>query len=183
MVDIADPTYFDDAAIDRELRRVFDVCHTCRRCDGLYYPPHRWTSTSRASSLRDRASRVQQAVGPRLRERILVAADAVGRLATSAAPLVNSVNESPLARAALEKTAGIRRDWLLPTDASESFLDGWRPRGAPVRPRGARSGPSRRSGGCARGLAVEERVLEFIVSCRDYRRKGKTGGGTKAWLH
>src|SRR5947207_8526220 len=32
MYDIADPLYFDDAAIDAELRRVFDVCHTCRMC-------------------------------------------------------------------------------------------------------------------------------------------------------
>ena len=32
MYDIDDPLYFDDAAIDAELRRVFDVCHTCRMC-------------------------------------------------------------------------------------------------------------------------------------------------------
>jgi glycerol-3-phosphate dehydrogenase subunit C len=32
MVDMRDPLYFDEAAIDKELRRVFDVCHTCRMC-------------------------------------------------------------------------------------------------------------------------------------------------------
>ncbi len=32
MVDLRDPLYFDEAAIDKELRRVFDVCHTCRMC-------------------------------------------------------------------------------------------------------------------------------------------------------
>ncbi|HYU24739.1 MAG TPA: 4Fe-4S dicluster domain-containing protein, partial [Thermoanaerobaculia bacterium] len=32
MYDLGDLLYFDDAAIDAELRRVFDVCHTCRMC-------------------------------------------------------------------------------------------------------------------------------------------------------
>ncbi len=32
MVEMRDPLYFDEAAIDKELRRVFDVCHTCRMC-------------------------------------------------------------------------------------------------------------------------------------------------------
>lgn len=32
MVDLRDPKFFDQAALDTELRRVFDVCHTCRMC-------------------------------------------------------------------------------------------------------------------------------------------------------
>ena len=32
MFDIRDPRYWDEAALDKELRRVFDVCHTCRMC-------------------------------------------------------------------------------------------------------------------------------------------------------
>ena len=32
MYDIRDPQFWDEAALDRELRRVFDVCHTCRMC-------------------------------------------------------------------------------------------------------------------------------------------------------
>ncbi|HET8773500.1 MAG TPA: heterodisulfide reductase-related iron-sulfur binding cluster [Thermoanaerobaculia bacterium] len=32
MVDIRDPKFWDEADLDRELRRVFDVCHTCRMC-------------------------------------------------------------------------------------------------------------------------------------------------------
>ena len=27
-----DPDFYDEAKLDEELRRVFDVCHTCRRC-------------------------------------------------------------------------------------------------------------------------------------------------------
>ncbi len=32
MYDLRDPKFFDEAEIDREIRRVFDVCHTCRMC-------------------------------------------------------------------------------------------------------------------------------------------------------
>ncbi len=30
-----DPSFFDQAALDRELERVFDICHGCRRCVSL----------------------------------------------------------------------------------------------------------------------------------------------------
>src|SRR5690349_11937052 len=32
LYEISDPTYLDPAALDTELRRVFDVCHGCRMC-------------------------------------------------------------------------------------------------------------------------------------------------------
>lgn len=32
MYDIRDPKFWDEADLDREMRRVFDVCHTCRMC-------------------------------------------------------------------------------------------------------------------------------------------------------
>jgi glycerol-3-phosphate dehydrogenase subunit C len=32
VVDWNNPEFLDEAALDKELRRVFDVCHTCRRC-------------------------------------------------------------------------------------------------------------------------------------------------------
>ena len=32
MYDIRDPKFWDEADLDRELRRVFDICHTCRMC-------------------------------------------------------------------------------------------------------------------------------------------------------
>jgi len=32
LYDIRDPRFYDEADLDRELRRVFDVCHTCRMC-------------------------------------------------------------------------------------------------------------------------------------------------------
>ncbi len=32
MVDLHDPKFWDVADLDREIRRVFDICHTCRMC-------------------------------------------------------------------------------------------------------------------------------------------------------
>jgi len=32
MYDIRDPKFWDEGDLDKELRRVFDVCHTCRMC-------------------------------------------------------------------------------------------------------------------------------------------------------
>ncbi|MBM3518095.1 MAG: glycerol-3-phosphate dehydrogenase [Alphaproteobacteria bacterium] len=31
-IDWTNPDFYDEAKLDQELRRVFDVCHTCRRC-------------------------------------------------------------------------------------------------------------------------------------------------------
>ena len=30
-----DPGFYDETALDAELRRVFDICHGCRRCFNL----------------------------------------------------------------------------------------------------------------------------------------------------
>jgi len=32
MAELHDPKFYDEADLDREMRRVFDVCHTCRMC-------------------------------------------------------------------------------------------------------------------------------------------------------
>ena len=34
-IDWSDPDFYDEAKLDAELRRVFDVCHGCRRCFNL----------------------------------------------------------------------------------------------------------------------------------------------------
>ena len=30
-----DPSFYDEAALEKELERVFDICHGCRRCFSL----------------------------------------------------------------------------------------------------------------------------------------------------
>ena len=172
--------FFDRDAVDKELRRVSDICHTCRRCYNLcpsfdvlfraldrpdvdgeverllasdlrsfsdlcyecklciphcpYYPPHRWEVDVPRLVVRDRASRVKNEGKPSLRDRVLAAADAVGRISTRLAPLVNSVNESRPARVLLEKTLGVHRDRLLPVYAGESFVAWWTRRDGATRP-------------------------------------------------
>jgi len=172
--------FYDLAAVDTELRRVADICQTCRRCYNLcpsfdvlfraldrpevdgeaerlagedlagfsdlcyecklciphcpYYPPHRWDVDVPRVVFRDRAAHVKNAGKPGLRERVLSSADAVGRLSSALAPLVNSVNESRAARVLLEKTLGVHRDRLLPTYAGETFQAWWERRGGRTRP-------------------------------------------------
>jgi glycerol-3-phosphate dehydrogenase subunit C len=172
--------FFDPAAVDRELRRVADICHTCRRCYNLcpsfdvlfraldrpevdgeserllardlgefsdlcyecklciphcpYYPPHRWEVDIPRVVLRDRMARVKLAGKPAFRERVLSSADAVGKVATSAAPVVNALHGSRLARILMEKTLGVHRDRLLPVWSSETFQDWWAERGGATSP-------------------------------------------------
>jgi glycerol-3-phosphate dehydrogenase subunit C len=187
--DPASRGFFDRVSVDRELRRVADVCHTCRRCYNLcpsfdvlfraldrpevdgeverlaagdlkqfsdlcfecklciphcpYYPPHRWDVDIPRLVLRDRASRVQNAGKPAFRERVLASVDAVARVATFAAPVVNALNESRAARFLMEKTLGVHRDRLLPTWAGETFLRWWERRGGATVPSGAAPAPDR----------------------------------------
>ncbi len=192
--------FYDPSAVEKELRRVADICHGCRRCYDLcpsfdvlfqaldrpevdgeaerlragdlaefsdlcyecklciphcpYYPPHRWEVDIPRVVLRDRASRVKHAGGAALRERILASVDAVGKLSSAAAPLVNSLNDSRLARVALEKTLGVHRDRLLPTFAGETFLEWWQRRGGAT-------APSERA-------PVRDRVALFVTCSFNY---------------
>lgn len=180
MFDPASRDFYEPAAVEAELRRVADICHTCRRCYNLcpsfdvlfrafdrpevdgevgllpardltefsdlcyecklciphcpYYPPHRWEVDVPRLVLRDRAARVRRDGKPALRERVLASADALGALATAAAPLVNALGESRFARVLMEKTLGVHRDRLLPTWSGETFQDWWLRRGGATEP-------------------------------------------------
>jgi Fe-S oxidoreductase len=169
------PDFAQPAALEKEYRRVMDLCHTCRRCYNLcpsfdvifraldrpevdgeidrvprndldsftdlcyecklciphcpYYPPHRWDLDIPRLVLRHRASRAAQAGGPPLRDRLLSRADALGRLGSLAAPIVNAANRNPVNRFLMEKTIGIHRDRLLPVFHAETFGKWWAARG------------------------------------------------------
>jgi Fe-S oxidoreductase len=172
--------FLDRAEVDKELRRVADICHTCRRCYNLcpsfdvlfrafdrpevdgeverlaqadlgefsdlcfecrlcipncpYYAPHRWDVDIPRLVVRDRAARVAAEGKLAFRERVLSSADAVGRIAGAAARLVNALHDSRFARAVMEKTLGVHRDRLLPTWASETFMEWWVRRGGATVP-------------------------------------------------
>lgn len=180
MFDPAAHDFYDRSAVDKELRRVADICHTCRRCYNLcpsfdvlfraldrpevdgevdrlpsgdlnafsnlcfecklciphcpYYPPHRWEVDIPRLVLRDRAARVKSEGKPALRERVLASTDALGQIATAAAPVVNAMSQTRFARVLMEKTLGVHRDRLLPTWASETFLQWWARRGGATEP-------------------------------------------------
>jgi Fe-S oxidoreductase len=125
----------DRADVDGEAKRLnpadlsefSDLCYECKLCipHCPYYPPHRFDVDVPRLVLRDRAARVKQSGRPALRERVLASADAIGRIASPLAPLVNSVNESRAARVLLEKTLGVHRDRMLPAYAGETFEKWW----------------------------------------------------------
>ena len=180
MFDPSAHDFYDPVSVDKELRRVSDICHTCRRCYNLcpsfdvlfraldrpevdgevdrlttkdlagfsdlcfecklciphcpYYPPHRWEVDIPRLVLRDRAARVKRDGKPGFRERILASTDAMGRVATVVAPVANALSEARWARVLMEKTLGVHRDRLLPTWASETFLQWWERRGGATTP-------------------------------------------------
>jgi Fe-S oxidoreductase len=119
-----------------DLEGFSDLCYECKLCipHCPYYPPHRWDVDIPRIVLRDRASRVKHNGKPALRERILSSADAAGKLAVAASPLLNSFSDIRWARVVMEKTLGVHRDRLLPSYAPESFLSGWERRGGATRP-------------------------------------------------
>jgi glycerol-3-phosphate dehydrogenase subunit C len=124
-----------DGEIDRvpkpDLEAFTDLCYECKLCipHCPYYPPHRWDVDIPRLVLRDRAARVRNDGRPLVRDRVLGAADAVGSLASIAAPLVNLANRTGPVRWAMEKTIGVHRDRLLPVFHSETFEKWWTRRG------------------------------------------------------
>jgi len=119
-----------------DLVEFSDLCYECKLCipHCPYYPPHRWEVDIPRVVFRDRAARVRNDGKLPLRERILSSTDAVGKFSSKLSPLVNSINESRLARFALEKTLRVHRDRLLPTYAGETFLSWWTRRGGATSP-------------------------------------------------
>ncbi len=161
-----DPDFTDRAKTEAEMHRVFDICHTCRRCFNLcdafprlfdlidgsetgeldsvsaadygkvadactlcdmcfmtkcpYVPPHEFNVDFPHLMLRYRAvQHRERRAGPARRE--LVETDRNGRLARTAAPLVNWAGHNGAARKALEKVAGIDRRAALPKFHGRTF--------------------------------------------------------------
>jgi glycerol-3-phosphate dehydrogenase subunit C len=75
--------------------------------------------------------------GVSLRDKFLGNPVALGKAASKAAPIVNSMNKARVHRALMEKTLGIHRDKLLPEFASQPFEKWARKRNSPA-PRAGR---------------------------------------------
>jgi len=121
------------------------LCYECRLCASHcpYVPPHPWDVDVPRLILRDRAAGVRHEGKLPLRERVLASVDAVGKVASAGAPVVNSLNESHTLRVLLEKALGVHRDRLLPTYAGETFSSWWERRSGATEPSAGRSGDGR----------------------------------------
>lgn len=163
--DLASPDFWNREALEAELRRVFDICHGCRRCFNLcpsfnvlfelidakgedvanltradftrivdlcyqcklcfnhcpYTPPHRWDIDFPRLMLRAKAVEARER-GITRQDRWLGRTDALGRLGSRWAPLVNLANRWRPVRVLLEKVIGIHRDRNLPEYHRETFL-------------------------------------------------------------
>jgi Fe-S oxidoreductase len=162
-----DPAFYDQAALEHELHRIFDICHGCRRCFSLcqafptlfeaidasptmeldsvdksvyakvvehcylcdmcfmtkcpYVPPHPWNVDFPHLMLRAKAVGARKR-GLGLRERVLSATDAVGRIAgiPVVCEIVNAANRNATMRKVLDKTLGVDARAPLPKFYSRS---------------------------------------------------------------
>ena len=173
-----DPKFWDSAALDAELARIFEICHGCRRCFSLcqafptlfdaidnsasgelesvprpvywqvvdhcylcdlcymtkcpYVPPHPWNVDFPHLMLRAKSVRYRSE-GARLRDRVLSATDAVGRIAgiPVVAEVVNAVNRTGIGRRALNATLGVHPTAPVPEYHWPSFRTWARRRSRP----------------------------------------------------
>ncbi len=126
---------------------VVDQCYLCDLCFMTkcpYTPPHVFNMDFPHLMLRAKAVRNRKE-GSKLRDRVLTATDAVGRLAgiPVVAQTVNAANRMPAARYVLEKTLGVHRKAKLPVYSSCSAhrrLAKHRPLETAVKPAGRTHG-------------------------------------------
>jgi glycerol-3-phosphate dehydrogenase subunit C len=160
--------FYDEARLEKELERVFDICHGCRRCvnlctafptlfdlvdesptlevDGVnkadfrkvvdqcylcdmcymtkcpYVPPHAWNVDFPHLMLRAKAAHFRQH-GASGTDRFLTSTDKVGMFAgiPIVTQVINAVNRTTPARAAIETVMGIDRDAWMPEFAGATF--------------------------------------------------------------
>ncbi len=105
-----------------DLKSVTDLCYQCKLCFNHcpYTPPHRWEIDFPRLMLRSRAIQTKRE-GQSLQDRFLGHVDAIGRLGSLFAPLVNWLNRNSLNRWFMEKMIGIHRRRILPQYAAETF--------------------------------------------------------------
>jgi len=160
--------YWDETELDKELERVFDICHGCRRCvslcgsfptlfdlvdegptgevDGVpkekykdvvdqcylcdmcymskcpYVPPHPWNLDFPHLMLRAKAVHFRKH-GAKAADKFMTSTDKVGMFAgiPIVTQVINAVNRSGPARAAMEGVLGIERTAWRPEFAPQKF--------------------------------------------------------------
>ena len=185
-LDWKNPEFYDHEALFKEMERVFDICHGCRRCvslcgsfptlfdlvdesstmevDGVektdywkvvdqcylcdvcymtkcpYVPPHPWNVDFPHLMLRAKAVKHKDGLNG-IRDTLLSSTDLLGSFAgiPIVTQAVNAVNQTKLAREALEMTLGVDEHAWVPQYAEKKFRS--RPKKSPDMPvkRGERS--------------------------------------------
>jgi len=122
------PTLFDlidesstmeiDGVSKDDFNKVVDQCYLCDLCYMTkcpYVPPHEWNVDFPHLMLRGKAIKYKNGK-TKIRDRILTSTDTVGKLAgiPIIAQSVNALNQSKVARTALDKVIGIHRDAVVP---------------------------------------------------------------------
>jgi Fe-S oxidoreductase len=113
-------------------RSVVDSCFYCKLCYNHcpYTPPHEFKLDFPLLMVRAKAVRAQT-TRTRLRDRLLVKTDFIGRTVRWAAPLINRLNRVGWFRALLQRWGGIHRDRVLPPIAFQTFPAWFRGRSRP----------------------------------------------------
>lgn len=142
------PTLFD--AVDardgkvhelsiKEQDKVVSECFQCKICyvKCPYIPPHEWELDFPRLMMRANAIRVQggkKALRQQLTDQVLARTDALGKLSSLFAPIVNTVlsKRSSLLRKAMEVSVGVSSERLLPPYARTRFSTWFRDRFHPV---------------------------------------------------
>jgi glycerol-3-phosphate dehydrogenase subunit C len=167
-IDWQNPDFYNEDSAQKEMERVFDICHGCRRCISLctsfptlfdlvdesptteldsvhkasywkvvdqcylcdlcfmtkcpYVPPHEWNLDFPHLMLRAKAIKFHKD-GASFRDRLLSNTDRLGRLATIPVVVqtVNALNNTPVARKAMDRMLGIHKDRQLPAYDSAKF--------------------------------------------------------------
>ena len=114
-------SFWDPDALHAEMQRVFDICHTCRRCVSLC------SAFPTLFDLVDESETLE--VDSLTREDHLQVALGKSAAHPGVAPLVNWANRQPPVRALLEKGLGVHRERELPAYASRTFRSWARARG------------------------------------------------------
>ena len=167
-IDWKGPDYYNEEATVKEMERIFDICHGCRRCvslcgsfptlfdlvdesktgevDGVdkkdywkvvdqcfmcdlcymtkcpYTPPHEWNLDFPHTMLRAKAIKFKKGE-VKVSEKFLASTDVHGQFAgiPIVVQVVNSVNNTKPARAAMESVMGVDKNAWLPSLATKKF--------------------------------------------------------------
>ena len=118
---------------DAQVDHAVDLCFQCKLCypNCPYTPPHEWALDFPRLLLRWKAQRVRRDGVP-LKARLMRNTTLIGSLGSPVAPLANWAMGNRANRIAMEKTAGIHRDKLMPRFHRETFPKWLARRGAPA---------------------------------------------------